>query len=486
MMKLSDLLSYKRIVLQTHNIPDADAVSSAFVLQKYFEKQGCSVRLVYGGPAKMTKPSLLMFIEALNIKIEYVSEIPADTDLLVTVDSQYGAGNVQKFPCAAFAVIDHHRSEIIENELCEINPHLGSCATLVYSMLLKEHAEDFINRKEIGTALYYGLYTDTNGLAELRHPLDRDLADVPFDKPLLKKLKNATITMPELSIVSDALSEVSVVENIGLFKAAPCDPNILGFSSDIAMQVNTLDACVLFAPAGPGIKISVRSCSREIMANELASFLCDGFGSGGGNLEKAGGFFKNTEEYLQKRLREYTTAFDKIYAGVTPVDFGPMKRYRKLPNEVGFARVADLFREGTKLTVRTMEGDVDLTASENIYIMIGVEGEIYPILKEKFEKNYKVLDKEYELVSEYPPTVIDRYSGEKHSILSCAKVCVPVFEKIIKAKQIDKRTKVFTYWDTEKYFSGVPGDFLAANENDLQDCWIVNERIFHKTYEPVE
>ncbi len=35
----------------------------------------------------------------------------------------------------------------------------------------------------------------------------------------------------------------------------------------------------------------------------------------------------------------------------------------------------------------------------------------------------------------------------------------------------------------EKYFSGVPGDFLAANENDLSDCWIVNERIFYKTYE---
>ncbi|MDR1760671.1 MAG: DHH family phosphoesterase [Fibrobacter sp.] len=482
-MKLSDLLPYRKIILQTHNIPDADAVSSAFVLQKFFEKQGASARLVYGGPAKITKPSLLMFIEALNIEIEYVSEIPADTDLLITVDCQYGAGNVQKFPCPAFAVIDHHRPEIVENELCEINPHLGSCATLVYSMLLKEHAEDFINRENIRTALYYGLFTDTNGLSELRHPLDRDLSDVPFDRPLLKKLKNATITMPELSIVSGALADVSVVENIGLFRAVPCDPNILGFSSDIAMQVDTLDACILFAPAGPGIKISVRSCSREIMANELAAFLCDGFGSGGGNLEKAGGFFKNTEEHLFNKLREYITAFDKIYAGVTPVDFGSMKRYRKLPNEVGFCVLTDLFQAGAKLTVRTLEGDVDLTASDDIYIMIGIEGEIYPILKEKFEKNYKVLDKKYELVSEYPPTVIDRYNGEKHSILSYAKVCVPVFEKIIKAKQIDKRTKVFTYWDTEKYFSGVPGDFLAANENDLQDCWIVNERIFYKTYE---
>jgi phosphoglycolate phosphatase len=218
------------------------------------------------------------------------------------------------------------------------------------------------------------------------------------------------------------------------------------------------------------------------MANELAAFLCEGCGSGGGNLEKAGGFLKNSEEYLVARLKEYTKAFDKIYAGQTPIDFNSMKRYKKLPIEIGFAKSADLFKGQTKITVRTMEGDIDLTAAENIYIMIGIEGEIYPILREKFEKNYKALDKIYEPVSEYPPTVIDRYSGEKLSILSVAKTCVPVNEKIIKATQIEKRTKVFTYWDLEKYFSGVPGDFLAANENDLQDCYIVNERIFHKTY----
>jgi phosphoglycolate phosphatase len=113
-------------------------------------------------------------------------------------------------------------------------------------MLLKEKLNDFLADEKIRTALYYGLFTDTNGLSELRHPLDRDLEDIPFDKALVKKLKNATITMSELSIVSGALNKYEMAENIGLFKADPCDPNILGFSSDIAMQVDSLDACVLF------------------------------------------------------------------------------------------------------------------------------------------------------------------------------------------------------------------------------------------------
>jgi len=481
-MKLSDLTKYKNIVLQTHNIPDADTVSCAYVLQKYFEQQGCKAKVIYGGRIKITKPSLVMLIEALDMKIELVSEIPA-ANLLLTVDGQYGAGNVEKFPCEKFAVIDHHISEIQENELCEINPALGSCATLVHSLLSKERdAEDFLKDEKISTALYYGLYTDTNGLAEMRHPLDRDLADVNFDKVLIKKLKNANLTMPELSIVSSALGNCSIVENIGLFRAEPCDPNILGFSSDIAMQVESLDACVLYSSVNGGLKLSVRSCCREFMANELAAFLCEGFGSGGGNLEKAGGFLKNSEEYLTSRLKEYLTVFDKIYAGQTPIDFASMKSYKKLRVPVGFAKCEDLFQAGTRITIRTMEGDVDLIASENIYFMIGIEGEVYPILREKFEKNYIAMDDEYLQISEYPPTVINRLTGRKQSIVRFAKTCFPKNEKTIKAKQIEKRTKVFTYWDTEKYFSGKPGDFLAANENDLQDCYIVNERIFHKTY----
>jgi phosphoglycolate phosphatase len=469
-----------------HNTPDADTVSCAYVLQKYFEQHKCKAKIVYGGKIKITKPSLIMFIEAFGIEIEMAFELPP-VDLLVMVDCQYGAGNVEKFPCQKFAVIDHHVCEIQENEFCEINPALGSCATLLFSMLLKESdSSDFLKDEKISTALYYGLYTDTNGLAEVQHPLDRDLSEVYYDKALLKKLKNANLTMPELSIVSGALKEFEIVENIGLFKAEPCDPNILGFSSDIAVQVNSLEACVLFANVGDGQKLSVRSCSREIMANELAAFLCEGFGSGGGNIEKAGGFLKNSEEYVVSRLKEYVVAFDKIYAGKTPVDFASMKRYKKLQVPVGFTKCEDLFLNGTKITVRTLEGDLDLVANENIYFMIGIEGEVYPILREKFEKNYIALHDEYQQVSEYVPIVINRNNGRKQSLVRFAKICFPKGEKIIKAKQIDKRTKIFTYWDTEKYFSGKPGDFLAANENDLGDCYIVNERIFYNTYELIK
>jgi phosphoglycolate phosphatase len=68
-MNLSDIVKYNNVVLQAHNIPDADTISCAYVLQRYLERHNCQAKIIYSGPVKITKPSLAMFIEALGIEI---------------------------------------------------------------------------------------------------------------------------------------------------------------------------------------------------------------------------------------------------------------------------------------------------------------------------------------------------------------------------------------------------------------------------------
>jgi phosphoglycolate phosphatase len=490
-MNLSFLSKYKKSIIQCHDIPDADAIGSAYALQQYLKTVGCESKIIYSGRAKITKPSLVMLIKEIDIDIEYVSDLMDEPELLITVDCQYGAGNVKKFDCDNFAVIDHHRAEIQEGEHTEIRPSLSSCATLVWDMMRKE-SYDFAQDSKTRAALFYGLFTDTNGLSELRHPLDRDLADINYDKALIKKLKDSTLNIKELRIVSAALDSSRRIEGqktnkrVGLFRAEDfCDPNILGFTNDIAKQVDILDACIVYCLMGDNIKISIRSSAREIMASEFAAFICAGVGSGGGNIETAGGMLKATEEYFIQKVKDYLENYDFIYAGKTPVDFSSMKRYRKKAIPIGFAKTSDMFKNGWPITVRTLEGDIDMRASENIYVMIGILGEVYPILREKFEKSYTVLDTPYNLKTEYSPELIDKITGEKLSLVTHAHTCVPTGEKIVKAGPVEKPTKVFSYWDTERYFSAKPGDFLTANENDLSDCYIVNKQIFFDTYEEI-
>ena len=134
----------------------------------------------------------------------------------------------------------------------------------------------------VATALYYGLYSDTNSLSEISHPADKDLRDdLIYNKSLVTALRNANFSASDINIAGEALSLAVFDERhrIGIAEAKPCDPNILGFIGDMLLQVDLLDCCLVYCRLPFGIKFSVRSCIHEIHAGDMATFLSDGIGS---------------------------------------------------------------------------------------------------------------------------------------------------------------------------------------------------------------
>lgn len=310
-MKLSKLLKYNQIIIQCHDNPDADAIASGYALYVYFKEQGKDVRLVYGGRNIIRKSNLVMMIKELEIPIENVRHTSKETptELLITVDCQYGEGNVTHYPAENVAIIDHHRVGKTLPRLHEVQSNLGACATLVWSML-REEGFDPNENENLATALYYGLYTDTGNLEEIYHVKDMELRDTAkYNSALITKLRNANISIEELEIAGAALLRCDYNEQyrFAVVKAGPCDPNVLGLISDMVLEVDSIDVCVVFAILSNGVKLSIRSCNEKIKANELAAKICMGIGSGGGHQVKAGGT-------LQMRLlaKEYETYCRKI------------------------------------------------------------------------------------------------------------------------------------------------------------------------------
>ena len=299
-MKLSDLEQFNRITIQCHDNPDADTLASGYGLYCFFQSRDKQTRLVYSGRNQIQKSNLKLMVEKLNLPVEYIPAEQASAltveGLLITVDCQYGAGNVTKLAAENVAVIDHHQAEIRATEWTEIHPGLGSCSTLVWKMLTEEGFEVSDDRG-LGTALYYGLYSDTNQFSELHNPLDMDMIDeLPVDDSLITLFRNSNISLKELEIAGIALIRYSYNDDyeFAVIKAQPCDPNILGLISDFLLQVDAIKTCVVFNEVNDGYKFSVRSCVREVNASELAAYLAEGMGSGGGHYEKAGGFTKKT------------------------------------------------------------------------------------------------------------------------------------------------------------------------------------------------
>lgn len=319
-MKLSKLLKYNQIVVQCHDNPDADAIASGYGVYTYLKSHGKDVRLVYGGRNVIRKSNLVMMIKELDIPIENVRHTSCEepAELLVTVDCQYGEGNVTLYPAQNVAVIDHHRVSKPLPKMHEVESHLGACSTLVWNML-KDEGIDPNENENLATALYYGLYTDTGNLEEIYHEKDMELRDnAKVRSGLITKLRNANISIEELEIAGAALLRCDYNEQyrFAVVKAGPCDPNVLGLISDMVLEVDSIDVCVVFSVLTNGVKISVRSCDENIKANELAAKLCMGIGSGGGHQVKAGGTIqmdlltKAYEAYCRRIGTEQRTVLD--------------------------------------------------------------------------------------------------------------------------------------------------------------------------------
>lgn len=506
-MELTQLLEYNPITIQCHDNPDADAISSGYGLYCYFKSKNKDVRLVYSGRNKIQKSNLVLMVEKLQIPIEYIPTEESErklTGLLITVDCQYGAGNVTKMEADAVAIIDHHQIEIEDVENMLVCPNLGSCATLVWNLLV-ENGYEVNDENGLGTALYYGLYTDTNQLSELHNPLDRDARDmIIHNNSLITTFKNSNLSLQELKIAGIAMIQYNYNEDyrFSVIKSKPCDPNILGLISDFLLQVDAVDTCVVFNENTDGYKISVRSCVREVNASELAAYLTAGVGSGGGHYEKAGGFIskklyeasygtRSTELYLEEKMTQYFDSFELVYAKDYEANIEEMKLYEKKKLPIGFVKAVEVLPIGTPITIRTLEGDMDMVVEEDLYIIIGIKGEVYPNRKEKFERSYQVLETPYvfeECVmgADYEPTIRNRNTGENMLLTDYAKVCVPTGNVRIYVRELNKGVKVFTAWDNEKYMLGQKGDYLAVRTDDFHDVYVIERKIFGKTYQECE
>lgn len=509
-MKLSALLKYNSIVIQCHDNPDADAICSGYVLYRYFFKHGKKVRLIYSGNFKITKSNLVFLINELHIPIEFVSNLKSKPELLLLTDCQYGEGNVKKFPAKEVAVIDHHQVYGTLPKLNEVRSNLGSCCSVIWNLIKIEDEDSSIDIDEnIATALYYGLYSDTNAFSEMSHPLDRDMIEaLDYNKNLIMKLKNMNLTLKEAKIAGVAMLGVEYhAENkYAILRTDPCDPNILGLIGDFIVAVDNIDVCLVYSVLSFGVKFSIRSCSNETRADELATFLAKKIGSGGGHTEKAGGILKNEliiKQYpdyieidddsarhsisniIRERMADYFENAEIIYANDTTLVLSNMSKYERSPITLSYIDPHELVPTGNMAIIRTLDGDANIEIKNNTILILDSNGSVKVITAEKFNSSFKKTRKEFKFNSDYMPSIKNADTGKSFSLLPLAKSCESTGDIKIYAKKLTKTTKLFSFWDSEKYMIGQKGDYLAVSQDDIHDIFIVEKNIFKKTYKSV-
>jgi nanoRNase/pAp phosphatase (c-di-AMP/oligoRNAs hydrolase) len=287
---LKKLLNYKHIYIQCHDNPDADAIGSAFGMYRYFQMHGVDASIIYGGKQEIEKYATKLLVKECGIPIIHTHAIEKDA-LLLLVDCQYGATNVEKFPASHIAMIDHHVRTTEENDNCFIKENYQCCCTIVYE-LLKEEGYCVREDEALSVALLYGLYTDTACFADLFGQEDMDMRrELYADYTLFDRLTKSNMSVEELLVATDAMYHhyLDTKYRFAIVSALECEQTILGVIGDFIIQVDAVNLSFAYSEADAGYRISLRSCDEKYPANEIAAYVCDGIGGGGGHKKKAGG-----------------------------------------------------------------------------------------------------------------------------------------------------------------------------------------------------
>ncbi|MBL4942351.1 MAG: DHH family phosphoesterase [Colwellia sp.] len=297
-----------RIIIQAHDFPDHDAISSAYALAHLFQAKGATTLIVYNG--NIDRISLSNMIDWLEIPVFHINQVTlSPADKIVTVDGCIGEKNVLDLPGDEIAVIDHHQVTAPPNLwFSDIRPEYGATATILYEYYCLLGLK---MPRNVATALMVGLNIDTANLT--RGFVNADIRSFAYFNnnarlDIVNKVCRNEIELKELALFTHAMSRVQIELGVAtVFMTVACPKNMLGILSDFLLKVNEIDVVIVATQANDNIQISLRSeCPKTNVGLVAREILNDsGRGFGGGHSHMAGGIILKDHKHHFGLIDQY-------------------------------------------------------------------------------------------------------------------------------------------------------------------------------------
>jgi nanoRNase/pAp phosphatase (c-di-AMP/oligoRNAs hydrolase) len=294
--QLTEILKSHRIIIQTHNFPDPDAIACAYGLQYLLQHFGIDALICYDGV--IDKISSIHMLENFDIDITNYKNIEkiSDADRIIIVDGQKNNKNLTDLAGDEVICIDHHPVTVKNDYLFEDIRMTGACSTIIAEYYLEAGVVPPVN---VATALIYGIKMDTSDFSRGVTELDAKMYYNFFnyaDHILLRKLQLSTIEFSDLRAYSEAIKSIDVSNSLG-FACLPfdCPDGLIAIISDFILTLDIVEISVVYSIRQDGYKFSVRSEISELDAGIIVSKALESIGFGGGHTVMAGGFIPRRE-----------------------------------------------------------------------------------------------------------------------------------------------------------------------------------------------
>ncbi len=318
-VKLQQELRVKRkIVITTHQKPDADALGSSLALFSYLSKKGHDVHVI----TPTDYPEFLFWMEG-NSDVRVFTEtektsstLIADADFIYCLDfSQLSRinelGELVRNSSAVKVLIDHHQEpeDFASYELW--NTEASSTAELIYTYIEINGELDLID-KGISECIYAGMMTDTGSFrypstSKKVHLIIADLMDKGLDHSKVHCLVYDDNTESRLRLLGYFLSEKLVVLqdlHTAYFTISEEELNRFNYKNgdtegivNYALSMKGIVFAGIFMEKDGIVKISFRSVGSFSAAEFSRSYFC-----GGGHHNAAGGKSDDTLKETEQRF----------------------------------------------------------------------------------------------------------------------------------------------------------------------------------------
>ncbi len=281
------------LIILTHNDPDPDAVASAWGIQTLLVAElGIKPRIVYGGIIGRAENRAL--VRELQIELTHVDGLDWQTvGGAILVDTQERATNHALAPgVPPVAVFDHHQRIRPRQRIPfrDVRVRYGATSTLVTEYLV---AANLPPQPALATALFYGIKTDTRGLA--RGATDCDawayMILLPLmDRKLLAAIEQARVPRAFFQVLSDALARTVLYDNVVLANLGNLlRPDMAAEIADILSRLDHAGWVICMGRYQAHVVLAVRTSLPQANAARLVQQVVGDLGGAGGHTHMAGG-----------------------------------------------------------------------------------------------------------------------------------------------------------------------------------------------------
>jgi len=308
--KVSDFLhrvGRRRLWIQTHDIPDPDALASAEALRMIAREYGIRAQIVANGfPHRRENKAMIKECKIHLHPLESVKIRSASRSAWAFIDCLPGGGNVtlhQQAPGDLFLAIDHHGKpdpSIKQGAKVYIihEPDIGATATLLGRILLKLHIQ-FPPR--LASALSYAIITDTQDFSRGASEADLEVysALFPFSNhKIISRLRNVTKSREYFRIMHSALDNAYYYRHIAwAYIGKVVSGESVAEMADFILSSERITWSLALGFTNDRLLLSIRSSQHKARCSRVISRIVENFhGTVGGHNEFAGGFIFLTED----------------------------------------------------------------------------------------------------------------------------------------------------------------------------------------------